>query len=58
MDDGVGWGDPKIVYNNTIRDGGSTAPAKQLIPQRTQDCLGTLENLKTKFVQGKIISHK
>ena len=32
--------------NNTIWDGGSTAPAKQLKPQRTQGFLGTLERLK------------
>ena len=34
------------IDNNTIWDGGSTAPAKLLIPHRTQDFLGTLERLK------------
>ena len=36
----------KPWQNNTIWDGGSTAPAKQLIPHRTQDFLETLERLK------------
>ena len=36
----------KFTQNDTIWYGGSTAPAKELIPHRTEDFLGTLEILK------------
>ena len=41
-----GWLDYLTGMNNAIQDGGSTAPAKQLIPHRTKDFLGTLKRLK------------